>query len=366
MVVDALEAVEVQEDHRERDAVALAALDLAAEVEVQVARVEELGQVVGDRELLGALEEDRVLDGDRAGLDQRQHQLRSARVKRPPSLLMISTTPIVRPRETSGAQRIERVWNCVRLSNLARETRVARGVVDDRGLAGLRHPPRDALAHLDAEGDTSPALRPERQLERQLLPLLVDHQHRPGLGRDELLDLLHDQLDHLAWLEDRVGGLHDVRQDRQPARGGARGRRSRRGGRRAIAAPRGRKMRQHRVGARIRGPPCLEQEVETEPLDALQRARVGRDRQAAHRPAGQRFAQPIEPKRRNPGRDLDQSGVEAPGGQRGRLPARAQELVGEPSGGKPLQPAPQQRPSENRDARHFFLSSRLWRAGAAR
>ncbi len=41
---------------------------------------------------------------------------RSARVKRPPSLLMISRTPIVRPRDTSGAHRIERVLNCVRES----------------------------------------------------------------------------------------------------------------------------------------------------------------------------------------------------------------------------------------------------------
>src|SRR3970040_808999 len=57
-----------------RDPVALAALDLAAQVEVQVARVEQPRQVVGDRELLGALEEDGVLDRDRAGLDEGQHE----------------------------------------------------------------------------------------------------------------------------------------------------------------------------------------------------------------------------------------------------------------------------------------------------
>ena len=37
-------------------------------------------------------------------------------MKRPPSLLRISRTPIVLPRETSGAHRIERVSNCVRES----------------------------------------------------------------------------------------------------------------------------------------------------------------------------------------------------------------------------------------------------------
>src|SRR6266446_666044 len=42
---------------------------------------------------------------------------RSLWVKRPPSLLMISTTPMVRPREMRGAQRIERVLNWVLVSN---------------------------------------------------------------------------------------------------------------------------------------------------------------------------------------------------------------------------------------------------------
>jgi hypothetical protein len=43
---------------------------------------------------------------------------RSALLNLPSSLLMISTTPMVRPREMRGAHRIERVRNCVWLSNL--------------------------------------------------------------------------------------------------------------------------------------------------------------------------------------------------------------------------------------------------------
>jgi hypothetical protein len=58
--------------------VALAALDLSPDVQVQVARVEEAGEVVGDGELLRALEQDGVLDGDGAGLDERQQQLEIA------------------------------------------------------------------------------------------------------------------------------------------------------------------------------------------------------------------------------------------------------------------------------------------------
>ena len=62
------------------------------------------------------------------------------------------------------------------------------------------------------------ALLAQRQLEGQLLLLLVHHQHGPGLGGDELLDLGHDELDDLARLQDRVGGLHDVGEDGQALR----------------------------------------------------------------------------------------------------------------------------------------------------
>ena len=51
---------------------------------------------------------------------------------------------------------------------------------------------------------------------------------RPGLGGDELLDLGHDQLDDLARLQDRVGGLHDVGEDGQPLAVVERRRRARR------------------------------------------------------------------------------------------------------------------------------------------
>ena len=71
----------------------------------------------------------------------------------------------------------------------AGEARVLRGVVDDGGLARLGHPARDPLADLDAEGGDVLALLPQGQLEGELLLLLVHHEHRPGLGGDELLDL---------------------------------------------------------------------------------------------------------------------------------------------------------------------------------
>src|SRR4051794_40448903 len=78
LIVHAFESVEVEEDDRQRDAVALAALDLASDVQVQVARVEELGEIVGDRELLRLLEQDRVLDGNGARLHERQQDVEVA------------------------------------------------------------------------------------------------------------------------------------------------------------------------------------------------------------------------------------------------------------------------------------------------
>ena len=141
----------------------------------------------------------------------------------------------------------------------AREARVARGVVDDGGLAGLRHPARDALADLHAERGDVLALLAQRQLEGQLLLLLVDHQHRPGLGGDELLDLGHDQLDHLARLQDGVGGLDDVGEDGQPL-GGLRSCRPTSSARevaglRASGRPRGRPAPRAAAGRRVRQEP---------------------------------------------------------------------------------------------------------------
>src|SRR5450432_3365217 len=86
-VVDALEPVEVQEAHGERDAVALAALDLAADVQVQIAGVEQAREVVGDGELLRTLEQDRVLDGDGAGLDEGEQQLQIGLAELAPALV---------------------------------------------------------------------------------------------------------------------------------------------------------------------------------------------------------------------------------------------------------------------------------------
>ena len=184
---------------------------------------------------------------------------------------MISRTPIVRPRETSGAHRIERVSNCVRVSTL----RVKRGSrATSLTIAGLpvwaTQPATPSPILSRNERDVA-ALGAERRLEDQLLLLLVDHQQRPGLGGDQLRIFSIDQLDHLARLEDRVGGLDDVGQDRQALGGGL----AAVGPPRRCAPPHGaaREVGQHGGRGRVGGLPGLEHEVE---LRAAARRRSAR------------------------------------------------------------------------------------------
>ena len=102
---------------------------------------------------------------------------------------MICTTPMVRPREMRGAHRMERVRNCVLLS----KRRAKRGSLEvSLTMVGLpvcaTQPAMPSPIFTRKRGDVL-ALLAQRQLEGQLLLLLVHHQHRPGLGGDELLDL---------------------------------------------------------------------------------------------------------------------------------------------------------------------------------
>ena len=330
---------------------ALAALDLAAEVEVQVARVEEARQVVRDRELLGALEEDGVLDRDRAGLDEGQHEGEVVAGEAAAELVDDLEDPDRPPaRHERRAEDRPRLELRPRV-HPGREARVARRVVDDRGLAALRHPAGDALPDLQAEGGDVAPLGAEGGLEHQLLLLLVHHEERPGLGGDELADLLDDQLDHLARLEDRVGRLHHVGEDGEPPRRGLRPRgalaaRPRRG------APRTLQVGEHGLRERVRGTPGLDHEVEPEAVDPPQRPGIGGDGQAAHGPCGE--GAPRRPHRARGGLGTDRE--EGPG-EPPRVEPRAaaggggEELVLEPSPRGRLQAAAERGPAARTGSR---------------
>ena len=109
---------------------------------------------------------------------------RSWRVKRPPRLLMISSTPIVRPRETSGAQRMERVSNWVRVSTRVEKRGSRAASFTIAGLPVCATQPATPSPIFRRKAATSARLRPERRLEHQLLALLVHHHAatRPRTG----------------------------------------------------------------------------------------------------------------------------------------------------------------------------------------
>jgi len=126
---------------------------------------------------------------------------------------MISSTPIVRPRETSGAHRIERVSNWVRVSTRGVKRGSRAGVIHDRGLPGLGHPAATPSPIFRRKAETSRPFAPSAASNTSSCFSSFDHQQRPGLGGDELPDLLDDELDDLARLQDGVGGLHHVGED---------------------------------------------------------------------------------------------------------------------------------------------------------
>ena len=106
-VVDALEAVQIDEQQRQRPAAAHRALGLLAQDLVQVPRVVELGQVVGDRQRLGARDAQRV--GQRVG--RRLEQPRRSRRRTPATSRAAGARgpcrarrarPMVAPLATSG------------------------------------------------------------------------------------------------------------------------------------------------------------------------------------------------------------------------------------------------------------------------
>ena len=197
-------------------------------------------------------------------------------LKGPPFLFRISSTPIVRPRETSGAHRIERVSKEVLASTLGEKRGSRAASLTIAGLPLSATQPATPSPILGRSAAASRPLGAERRLEHQLLLLLVDHQQRPGLGGDQLADLLDHQLDHLARLEDRVGGLHDVGQDREPARRRLKRRRARA---RAAAAGRGARGSRGRARPRAAGPPAARPRRRNR--DRARRSAAARARRAA-------------------------------------------------------------------------------------
>ena len=236
---------------------------------------------------------------------------RSAWLNLPPRLLMTCDHPDGAPARDEGGAEHGAGLELGGGVEAAREARILGGVVDDGGLARLRHPARDPFPHLHPEHGHVFALLAEGQLEGELLLLLVQHQDGPGLGGDELLDLGHDQLDDLARLQDGVGRLHDVGEDGQ-APGGRAQLELGVAGAPDLAFPRARGLEvgQHLARGRVAGAPGAEVEVVAELARAVQDLGVPAQRHAAHRLVGQRPPEGPQSRRRALRPDLDERPLE--------------------------------------------------------
>ena len=176
IVVDRLEAIEVDEQQRQRPAVSRCALRLASQDLREIPRVVQLRQVVGDRQLFGALHPHGVVDRD------------GGRFERAPSRRTASIDRIV-DRATSGTRSIadERADRAA----AARERQADRRD-GDAGL-GTHHPPvgadirgteRIARSHHPHAHGGGGAVERGRQRpggeSARVAPAIVARQHQPS------------------------------------------------------------------------------------------------------------------------------------------------------------------------------------------
>src|SRR3989449_294279 len=202
-VVDLLEMVEIDEDQREFVVVALGAVNLRFQDEIQVARVVKAGAVVGDRELMNSLDMPGVLErnGSKVGQGFQQRQVAALEAIRPHAIDQFNH---------AQAAVAEAHWdghNGLRLHHgllihLGKETRVLAHVGHDHLLAVLRHPAGDALPHLDADVFEGLRSLAHGQLEVELLLGLIHQQQRPGVRPEKLIDFFHDGAENLVELEE--------------------------------------------------------------------------------------------------------------------------------------------------------------------
>jgi hypothetical protein len=128
---------------------------------------------------------------------------------------MISTTPMVRPREMRDAHMTERVLELGLAVEAAGEARVLASVVHDGGLARLRHPARDALAHPDRKVETSLAFSPSAS--SKVSSWVSSSTIRMDHASEGMSCWIFAMISSMSLRGSRIelAVLHDVREDRQ-------------------------------------------------------------------------------------------------------------------------------------------------------
>ena len=323
---------------------------LQREIDVEVAGIEQLGEIVGDRQLLGLLKQERVLDRDGGGLDQHQQHVEvAAREVAPGAVEHLHDADDATARDERGAQHRPGLEAAL-LVEAGREALVFVNVVDDHRLAVLRHPTGHAFAERQPRARDLFPLGAQCRLEDELRAFLVDEQQRPRLGGDQDLDLAHHQLDHLLRLQDRVGRLDDVGEDPQLLRRGM-GRVVEGVG--GVGLRRSADASQDLAGVRVSRLPGADVEIEAQLRRAADEACVVASRNGPERLTRKGFSKRLDAGHSGARRDLEQRGVALEVREPGFLlpGCRGEEVHGEAFPGRALQHAPQCGLGENRDAR---------------
>ena len=216
LIVDVLEAIQVEEDQGHRRAVALAALHLAAQRRVQVTRVVELRQVVRDGQLFGAPQEERVVHGHGRRLQEERHEPRVIAPEAAGGGAIHSFQDADHPAAAQQRDRQDRARREV-LRQLRRAVggAVHADVFDQDGLAQLRRPARDPFPQPDPRPPARGQPLAAGLLHGQQALLRVGEQEQPGAQLQEGAHLLHRQIDDAVGIELVAGGAHDRRQGAQ-------------------------------------------------------------------------------------------------------------------------------------------------------
>ena len=190
-------------------------LDLLVQQGVEVARVEEAGAVVGDGELVDELDRAGILDGD-GGVVAEDAQEGDG-------VLALQVELGVEELDdaegfVSGTDGDAGDGADAELGMGAREgvpLGVEGDVGHDQGIAGGGDPSGDALAKRNAQSLQALGVLADRDGVVEVLGLLVDHEHGPALGAEELGHLLHDDEQDLFEFEGLGEGARDLVEDAQ-------------------------------------------------------------------------------------------------------------------------------------------------------
>src|SRR5580700_5646197 len=227
-VVHLLEMIEIDEHQRELIIVALRTVNFRLEDEAHVAGVVETRAIVGDGQFVNSLHVPGIFERDGRKVGKSFEKLEVALVK----TFWAEAIDQLNDSEASVAEFNRDGNDRLRfglglLVYLREETSVFRSVRHHHGLAVLRHPAGNSLAHLNAYVFERLGSFAYGQFEVEFLFGFIEQQKRPVIRAQKLVNFLHDGAKNLVKLQRRGQRLPQLLEDGDFARfallGGNRG-----------------------------------------------------------------------------------------------------------------------------------------------